>query len=103
MSYCPHCNSNRYVHSHGFHDRNFGRKVIGLKCNYFIILKRYICKWCQKESGELAESINTLKSNDRDASVEVQMKKELQYTHIGWNNTSVALMTCGWGMEFPAF
>ena len=31
------------------------------------------------------------------------MKKELQYTHMGWNNTPVALMPNGWGLEFPAF
>ena len=103
MPCCPSCKCNTDVFSHGFHDSNFGRKVIGLKSNYFIISKRYICKRCKKKNGDLSTTIKTLKAQHADCSTEIQMKKKLQYTHMGWNNTSVAFMPYGWGFEFPAF
>ena len=103
MPCCPSCKCNSGVFSHGFHDRHFGRRVIGLKSNYFMTPKRYVCKSCKKKSENLARTIKTLKAQDADCSTEIKTKKELQYTHVGWNNTSVALMPNGWGLEFPAF
>ena len=103
MPCCPSCKCNSDVFSHGFHDSNFGRRVIGLKSNYFMVSKRYVCKSCKKKNENLAKTIKELKAQDTDCSTEIKMKKELRYTFMGWNNTSVALMPNGLGLEFPAF
>ncbi|KAL7532711.1 hypothetical protein ACHAXR_004793, partial [Thalassiosira sp. AJA248-18] len=103
MPCCPNCSSNSNVSSHGFRENHFGRTVVGLKENYFMISKRYICKCCKKKSEDLTKKIKAMKEIGGDFSAEVEMKREMQYTHMGWNTKSVELMPFGWGDEFPAF
>ena len=43
MPFCGACRSNENVGAHGFRDNHFSRTVIGLKENYYLISRRYIC------------------------------------------------------------
>jgi hypothetical protein len=40
MPCCPSCRSNEHVGNKGFHDKHFGRLIIGLKENYYVIGRR---------------------------------------------------------------
>lgn len=49
---CVQCGSAKHVGVHGYRDNHFGRRVVGLTENYFVISRRYICKCCEKTSHE---------------------------------------------------
>lgn len=45
---CPRCDTNTNVSFHCWRDNHFGRKIVSLDTNYFIMSRRYICKTCKR-------------------------------------------------------
>ena len=97
MPRCPNCRSNKDVGSHGFQSNHYGRIVVDMHENYFIMARRYICKGC-KEACQF--SVETAKAGQaRGAEIYAE---DISYTFMGYNPTSVALLPRGYGDEFPA-
>ena len=52
MPNCPCCKTNHRVSPRGFHQRHFGRLIIGQQDNYYIIGRSYYCKKCQEDNEQ---------------------------------------------------
>ena len=55
MPCCPTCHSNKEVGSQGFNSSHYGRMVVGLKENYYVLTRRYRCLGCDRKNDELAK------------------------------------------------
>ena len=75
---CPCCGYSNRVGVHGYEGKTLARKIIGIKSNYFVLSRRYICHQC-KTIG------------DR------------QYTYHAYHPKSVEKLPRYYGMKFPAF
>ena len=102
MPCCPTCKSNEHVGNKGFHDKHFGRLIIGLRENYYAISRRYVCYSCMKKSDDIESVIDQSLNENENVSVEKTVDK-LQYNFMGWNSQSLPLLPLGRGSEFPAF
>ena len=82
MPCCPSCKSNEHVGNNGFRDNHFGRLIVGLRENYYVISRRYICYSCQRKSKEADAAINQAFDGNEDVSVEQTVNK-IQYSFMG--------------------
>ena len=57
----------------------------------------------QEEEQKYYNEYKGAQRKGADSTTVTRIKKEMQYTHMGWNNKAVALLPNGWVMEFPAF
>lgn len=101
---CPRCDSNKDVSFHCWRDNHFGRKIISLDTNYFIMSRRYICKKCKDDYVKLTDE---LKQRAEDAQVDINLKEEKEkiefnYTFMAWNERCLQRLPCGYGTKFPA-
>ncbi|KAL7538489.1 LOW QUALITY PROTEIN: hypothetical protein ACHAXR_008584 [Thalassiosira sp. AJA248-18] len=97
----PHLQDQKDVAVHGFRDNHFGRLVVGLEENYYVISRRYLCKCCRDEKEKLKKSVETFATqSDVDVSVE---NVKVKYTFMGWDMQSMPLFADGRGDQFPAF
>lgn len=99
MPSCPCCKSNKKVTVHGFQSNHYGRTVIGLKQNYYIISRRYRCEGCRERNEALKRSVSRAFSGEMEADIEQNIK----YTFMGWNERSLPLLPRSLSEEFPAF
>ena len=83
---CPTCKSNAHVGSNGFHEKHYGRLVIGLEENYNVLTRRYCCYHCKTKSKEVKSVVNTAFEGNEGVVVEKTVDK-LQYNFMGWNAT----------------
>jgi hypothetical protein len=75
MPCCPSCKSNEHVGNNGFHDKHFGRLIIGLKDNYYTISRRYICYACQAQSKGVETAVEQVFGDNAGVSVETLVNK----------------------------
>lgn len=101
MPCCPNCKTNKDVGVHGFHDKHFGRMIVGLHENYYAISRRYNCRCCKQKRAELKRAVEVY-AEQSEVNVSVGEVK-LRYTFMGWNSQSLPLFPDGRGDEFPAF
>ena len=59
MPRCPNCRSNKRVGSHGFQSNHYGRMVVDMHENYFIMTRRYICHSCKAACQASIKSATT--------------------------------------------
>ena len=100
MPFCGACRTNENVGAHGFRDNHYSRTVIGLKENYYLISRRYICHQCKRDADALKKRIE---EDAADGDLEVIIDTPKTKTFMGWNATSNSLLPYGKGDEFPAF
>ena len=100
MPFCGACKANDNVGAHGFRDNHFSRTVIGLKENYFLMSRRYICHQCKRDGDALKKQIE---KDAADGQLEVIVETPKTKTFMGWNAASNSLLPHGKGDEFPAF
>lgn len=81
---CPTC-LQQDVAAHGFQTNHFGRRVVSMTSNYFIMSRRYIC---QRRCCQGAPSA---------------VEKRQQRTFMGYNPISRTHLPHGLGRLFPAF
>ena len=100
MPCCPNCKHNNAVgvHCYSIHP---GRKVIGLKENYYVLGRRYICSDCKKEKQRLKKLAELAASAATNVQIEVT-KVDLQLTFMGWDKRILPLFPDGRGKQFPA-
>ena len=100
MPFCGTCKSNENVGPHCFRDNHFSRTVIGLKQNYYLISRRYICHQCTRDADALKKR---LEEEAAKGQLQVLVEKPPAKTFMGWNAASNNLLPYGKGDEFPAF
>lgn len=109
---CPTCKSNENVIVKGFRENHFGRLIVGLKNNYYIISRRYKCKECESRSKLMKRQIGQIETEVNEIGTEgvevtgnlsIEIKTNYQYNFMGWNEVSLPLFPYGRGSEFPAF
>ena len=105
MPPCPCCSSAKSVRFHCWRDNHFGRRIIGLDTNYYVISRRYICGECESNSKQAkkaamvaAESAGLIVLGDVDDAADVG-----QHTFTGWDERSRSLLPHGLGSHFPVF
>ena len=86
-------------------DNHFGRRIIGLDTNYYVISRRYICGECESNSKQAKkaampapESAGLIVLGDVDDAADVE-----QHTFTGWDERSRPLLPHGLGSHFPVF
>ena len=100
MPFCGTCKSNESVGPHCFRDNHFSRTVVGLKQNYYLISRRYICHQCTRDADALKKRIE---EDAAKGQLHVVVEKPPAKTFMGWNAASNNLLPYGKGEEFPAF
>lgn len=75
---CPTCGSSARVGVHAYPKKTYGRRVISLLRNYYIISRRYICHHCEK------------------------VTPKVKYTFMGYNEDSIKQLPRQYGQYFPA-
>ena len=100
MPFCGTCKSNESVGPHCFRDNHFSRTVVGLKQNYYLISRRYICHQCTRDANALKKRIE---EDAAKGQLHVVVEKPPSKTFMGWNAASNNLLPYGKGEEFPAF
>eukprot|EP00978_Attheya_sp_CCMP212_P003543 scaffold7436_cov83-Attheya_sp.AAC.1 len=79
MPCCPGCKRNKKVGFHAYRENHFSRTVIGLKDNYYMISRRYICYDCKEERQALKEKV-IMAAAENDIQVEIPKDKRLPAT-----------------------
>jgi hypothetical protein len=80
MPICPSCQTNDNIGVHGYNKKTIARRVIGIKLQYYIMSRRYICHSCQR----------------------VQNSQKPKYTFMGYNERAVQSLPRQKGLQFPA-
>lgn len=111
---CPCCGSASRVGAHCWRDNHFGRRIVGLETNYFVISRRYKCHACEedakskKSAAERAAAGAGIRVVVEDEAMDVDGLAESegeapQYTYMGWDQGSRELLPFGFNLKFPAF
>ena len=94
---CPSCKSNENVGNNGFRDNHFGRLVIGLKENYYVISRRYICYSCQRVSKEAEDAVNQVFHGNHVGQTQVITNKRMR--HLIQLHCSIQVSMKNWNKD----
>jgi hypothetical protein len=87
---------------HGLRTNHFGRRIISLNTNYFVMSRCYICNQCKEDCKKLKQQIQRA-AVENNVEVQIGLRKPSQYTFMAWNKKSLELYPHGYGDAFPAF
>ena len=102
MPCCPNCCSSNRVGPHGFQSNHYGRNIINLKMNYYIMSRRYICHECEIENRRIKAGMQHICVRD-NCTVLDSNQINLPYTFMGYNMKSLPYLLFGYSLFFPAF
>ena len=92
----------RQIGVHGLRENHFGRRVIALDTNYFILSRRYICHGCQHKA-QLQRQLVENAATEAGLRVVPVHDTVVAHTFMGWDPKSVERLPHGHGEVFPAF
>ena len=101
---CPNCDTNCNVSFHAWRSNHYGRKIIGMKENYFTLSRRYKCSKCYEDHIKWKSDIQRV-ATEQGARIEFVGDEQAQsknYTFMAWNSRSLQMMPYSYGEKFPA-
>ena len=101
---CPNCDTNCNVSFHAWRSNHYGRKIIGMKENYFTLSRRYKCSKCYEDHIKWKSDMQRV-ATEQGARIEFVGDEQAQsknYTFMAWNSRSLQMMPYAYGEKFPA-
>ena len=110
MPPCVECCSSKRVGVHAFRTNHCARRICDLTDHYFVMSRRYKC-WACAERAATAKAAAARAAAEAGLRVEERDEEEAeaeegaapQYTYMGYDQRSRALLPFGYGDRFPAF
>ena len=83
MFFCLYYKSNSYISPYTWYTNHFSRYVVGMKKNYSIISRRYICHKCKEDHDSMKMNIqNSIYNSSFNIAITDIEEKSPSYTFI---------------------